>query len=415
MAFFRIMQGRARGQDWFLLAASSPAVTLITLRWIVQSPSPDLPVMVLTIFIGWAVFAVSDARSVQPGSSRKLLNIDILPLLLATGAVTIKLSAIPLLAITFVFYLFGSAFTKVIKKLCAALLLTVAILTPLATAGLVTSGCAFYPVPYFCAELPWSLGSAQAAAESEIVREWARWNGPPPDRATALNWIVPWLQADKVFAMLILLTILAAFLVVLLRWGGRWRGRDGYITAIAILGTAFMLGNAPTWRFGLGYLFLLPALLAAMLLSEHSFRMPGWCGKTRTLVAAALLGMLILYFIPDFIVLRNSQNMIAKEAQSEGKEANLYSLFNLLLPPVNWDMEYYKDRETGEIWTAPVVLKEEQAGDFVYYRSVGGEMCWDAPLPCTIEKLEDVRLRSPVRGIAGGFVRTGTQKETTGQ
>ena len=53
------------------------------------------------------------------------------------------------------------------------------ILAPLAAAGLVATGCAFYPSALFCAPLPWSQGAGQAAHEASLIRNWARWDGLP--------------------------------------------------------------------------------------------------------------------------------------------------------------------------------------------------------------------------------------------
>ena len=87
------------------------------------------------------------------------------------------------------------------------------------------------------------------------------------------------------------------------------------------------------------------------------------------------------------------------QQRKSGSDAQSY----LLLPPGTWKMEYDLVKSTGEIVASPMILKKEQSGDFTYYRSDDGEMCWDAPLPCAPDILANVRLRIPAKGISGGF------------
>jgi hypothetical protein len=411
LAFLRFMQRRARGQDWFLLTASALAIPLITLRWIAPSPSPDLPVMVLVIFVGWTFFGLSDTWQKNPPQEENTISPWIVPLLLSAGAVTIKLSALPLLAVSFVFYIFGRRSHLQVKKFIVAVVATLAILTPLIVAGIITSGCALYPASLFCTDLPWSLGSSQALTESTIIREWARWNSPTPEGAAPLGWIGPWLQADQVFSFMILLTCISAVLVIITSQN-KFRLRNGYIIAIGILGTAFMFYKAPTWRFGLGYLFIIPALLMAVLRERCVFRLQGSPGNLRRAVTSSFIGMLILFIIPSSIIAEYSHKQIEIATPETRTGRGMNARFSFLLPPRTWNMEYDRDERTGEIMTSPVILIKERTGDIDYFRSAHGEMCWDAPLPCSPGKLTDIHLRNPSLGIAGGFMRTQQLKGT---
>ena len=414
IAFFRVMQRQERSQDWFMLAASSLAIPLIVLRWVSVSPSPDLPVMVLIILVGWTILAVADAEQANLGQTHTIMNIRILPLMLSAGAVTIKLSALPLLIVSIIFYLFGRPTHLKIKKLITAMAVPLVFLTPLAAAGIITTGCALYPAPFFCADLPWSLGGKQAAAESLIIRDWARWNnGPTPEGATSLNWIVPWLQADKVFSLLILTTIVLTLLIVVTS-RNRLRDRDSYIISIAVIGTAFMFYSAPTWRFGFGYLFIVPALAAAILQHRFEFRLKQHCSM-KYIFASSLLGMLILFILPSSIISRYSNKLIDKTEREGQATRSVNHNFNFLLPPRTWNMEYDIDKTTGAIVASPMILKKEQTRDLTYYHSLDGETCWDAPLPCAPGILQDVQLRKPALGIAGGFIKTPSIKETNNE
>ena len=125
----------------------------------------------------------------------------------------------------------------------------------------------------------------------------------------------------------------------------------------------------------------------------------------RHVAALSMIGLLILFIIPSGIILRYSHEQVAKtEGKKRTGRGNVY--FNFLLPPKTWNMEYDRDKNTGKIVVSPMILKKEHIDDMTYYRSSDGETCWDAPLPCAPTILEDVQLRNPSQGIAGGFIRT---------
>jgi len=172
-----------------------------------------------------------------------------------------------------------------------------------------------------------------------------------------------------------------------------------------MLGTAFMFCKAPTWRFGLGYVFIIPALAVAILQNRYGFRIKRSYDKIGHAVALSMIGMLILFIVPSGIVFRSSHELMERTEVQKQADREVVSLFNFLLPPRTWEMEYDQDRNTGEIVATPVILKKEAGGDFIYYHSLDGETCWDAPLPCSPTLLAGIQLRDPAQGIAGGFIR----------
>ena len=398
LAFFRIAQCRGKGQDWFLMVASSLAIPLVILRGLVPSPAPDLPVTVLVVVVGWTIYAISD---IQRGNSRcRRERLGMLPLILSAGAVTVKLSAFPLLAVASVFYLLGWPSRLTVKSLAIAVVVTACVLLPLAAGGVRTSGCALYPTPYFCADLPWSLGAVEAKSEALLIRDWLRWNGPTPVGVPEFSWIVPWFLADKVFSLLLLATFIAA-LVLLCTQRKNWR-RDGCFLAFAVTGTIFMFIRAPSWRFGLGYTFLIPSLVLSRsydLLNSvvAQFKI----NKIPWLFFAA--GVTLVYVVPSYELSRVHHRMFDKYAQLENASDRQH-IPAIFLPPKVLMLEYDRD-ETGEIVESPDNFIREQVNDVFYYRSSGGEMCWDEPLPCSPDGLKEIQLRDPRLGIAGGFVR----------
>lgn len=206
-AFVHIAEQRARNQDLFIVAASLLALPVILVYGMPNSPSPDFPVIVLIIVVAWVMLTISSQEENHEQAGRTM-QVMMVPLVLAVGAASIKLSALPLVMVSGFYYLFSGR--PNIKKVAAAGSLTALPLISVATAGLITSGCAFYPVSFLCVDLPWSLGAAAAETMARIIRDWARWGGMrAPENATSWNWILPWFKAEKVGAALIILSLLA--------------------------------------------------------------------------------------------------------------------------------------------------------------------------------------------------------------
>jgi len=410
ISLMRIIRQQGRSQDFFVLLSTLTALIIILLYGLPNSPTPDLPIIVLVLVTAWSMIIISDSRPDSILHYDKTLNVGIIPLLLAAGAVSIKLSALPLLAVSCCYYLFKGRL-KAGKVIISGVIL-ILFLAPLAVAGFITSGCAFYPLPTFCADLPWSLGVTQAAAESKLIRDWARWGGrPTPDGATSLNWIIPWFSEEKVCSLLLALSALA-ILVMMIRYARkRTVYCNTYLAALSFLGIAFMFYAAPTWRFGLGYLVILPALAvanhAAWLTQQFrriqgiaAFTTWGWVGGVTAVAVATHV----------YIVPRPTFRPLEKVAYNKSIAGNDNPHFNPLLPPRIWNIQFVADAATGK--KAPSfedIIVRDRVGDFMYYRPEHPEtfeLCGDSPLPCAIGKLYNLRLRDPAGGIAGGFVRS---------
>ena len=418
-SLMRIIRQDGRAQDLFIALSSLTALIIILVYGLPNSPTPDLPIIVLVIVTAWSMLVISDSHSTVALKSDNTLNVRGIPLLLAAGAVSIKLSALPLLAVSCCFYLFKGRFK--LGKLVYLGITVMFFLVPLAAAGFFTSGCAFYPLPTFCADVPWSLGAVQAIAESQLIRDWARWGGrPTPDGATSWNWIIPWFYEEKVCSLFLALSVLA-MIALLIRYARKEAiSCNPYVAGLALSGIIFMLCAAPTWRFGLGYLVILPALAATNHVDwlMRQFRWLnritpvtnwGWAGTITALVIAAHI----------YIVPRPTFRPLESVAYNKTIAGNDHPHFNLLLPPRIWNIQFIANAATGN--KKPSFedrIVRDIVGDFMYYRPEKPEtfeLCGDSSLPCSIGKLHDLRLRNPTAGIAGGFVRSRFTNRTGGK
>jgi hypothetical protein len=397
-----ILRGNAQPSDWFgitFLSLLLPLVLLFRLfSQILASPSPDMPVTVLVGVVAWVMVVVAQVtRSAQVSplnpSSR---DAAIVPLLVAVGAMTIKLTALPLVVISSCFYAVRQR--QSIGQLGIGATLASLLLAPMLLAGIKTSSCPLYPSSTLCFDLPWMPSAEKIEEVEKGTHDWTTWFGSPPNGENPTLWLLRnWLESERSNIGIVLLLLLSIGAVAvsckpLLKSSIRGRA---WVLITEAFGVSFLLMTAPFLRFVLPYFLLLPALLAA-----------AWGTRTAVLpqAASAPNRPLRFYFAPapDSATPRSpfakSQRWLTSSALAVIAVAltailQRHTALNLLLPP--------------PMQTVAVV--EKQVNDITYFSpQTEGEVCWDAPLPCGFIIESDVQLRDPDRGIAAGFVRQST-------
>jgi hypothetical protein len=410
IAASHLFRKQGRRQDLFMLCTTMLVIPLLLIWGMPNSPTPDLPVICLEIVTAWAILAISQESPMTHQKSGRHITLALI--ILAAGAASMKLSAAPLLAVAGLFYLFYRGFA--FNKLLTGVAITMLVLAPLAGAGLLITGCAFFPSTLFCLDVPWSLGQSVVAEKSRIIQEWAKWGGAPtPAGATTWNWLIPWMRAEIVGSTLILITLASA--VFILCSAKRRRSTRGTMPVIAIglAGTAFMLCTAPSWRFGLGYLSLLPALVLT-LWGETVIAAVCASPAAQLLRNPALFGALVATGIAlhSHLLPRPSYKLLDGYFTGNPGISGDNPHFNLILPPKAQNICNEINPAIGQtIAMTRNTLIEKHALDFIYYQPAASETCWDSPLPCAgdpqADKPDAIALRNRQLGIAGGFVQTG--------
>ena len=409
LAAVRVLRHRASQADWFLIGGYVLIIP-ICLAWTFEvSLSPDLPAWVLTLLSGWLMLVGGDREPDQ--SSRVVLNQGvILPLILALGAFTVKLSAAPMVLVAGLYYWLNSN-TKWITRLVLAAI-TMLICLPMFVANIVSSACPLYPNSLGCLDVPWGVGKAAAKQSAADITHWARWGGPTPAGATAWNWILPWFRhLDKLLLMLFCCLCLLGFAVT-----RGWRGNRSflYVLALALVGTAFLFVTAPNPRFGAGYLALYPALFLAGLSSDLSRRELLRLRGPAKVDASSALAYLLIAIAVVVSVQGGVREVRLKRSLEYFKTAAMtsdYSLLNrLVVPPTlaksSGDVAVTKNRRSDTVGT--LELSAEHYHGIDYRLTVGGDQCWGAAIPCLPAPLMgDVQLRNPAGGLRDGFTRSG--------
>jgi hypothetical protein len=409
----RIAARRATGADWFL-AMSSAALLWAVLRYNAASPSPDVAANALIVVTAWSMLVVP--RAAPPMRATPWLRWftpRLTPIVLAIGASSMKLFALPAAIAAAAFYMLGSGDDRGARQaavrgaVCAAL--GAVLLAPLIAANLVASGCPIFPSPLGCVAAPWSVGPNEAADYAAYIRDVARWESRQSAAGAArLPWVGAWIAAHPIVTTL---AVLAPILAAVLLSGPR---RDGVRSAllVAVLGTVFVAWQAPAPRFLYAFVIIAPIVALAYPLASASPRgAAGEAGYARVtdVASAAGIGFVTFAFAASAIYAIASQKVNILSALLSGAAPMPEHRAELLLPAApETPARVYRWRVNDiEVYTAvPRPIADTLGYHSAIDGDVGFEKCSTAPLPCTpyLPK-PDVRLRAPSRGLAGGFAR----------
>jgi len=421
ISFTHLLESPKRSQDWFVVAAAFIYLPFLMHSTLVVSPSPDLPAIALIVLVAWTMLVTGGSPG-EPGLI--ILSPRLIPVLLAAGAMAIKLSAAVLLPIAVLFYALEQRRLR-LGSLITASLVGIILILPVLSFGLIASGCPLYPSPTLCQDLPWSVGREEAKMISGIIHIWPRWGGPPPETATAWNWILPWLQSHLNATLLIAASLAALGLLVTLRQHIPHQGFY-YAGMVGLLGTAFVLYSSPSLRFGLGYFCVLPALAIALVAPRYPAMGIALLGTVaalssylkdnhegyRTTEYSAILVTLFAYLI-----------WLAAWFSQRQKQHHQRLLGNLLMAiafsflSLGATLPHVLHSENPDRGLLPPQMPELRPAQRTRHRTRGvkyispanpleSDLCRAAPIPCTPYLTHpDITLRDRRKGIEGGFIR----------
>jgi len=388
----RIWRNRIEAPDFLVLLAWLILLPSF-LRWDMRSsPSPDLPVLVYGIVIVWAILIIESQAAPDCAASRGRFMV----LLIGMGAFLVKLSAAPLLAAGGLYFVFarrqGRAMRLAIAGFAGAIFLGI-----LALAGLVSSGCMFFPLPWLCLDLPWSVGHEGAQRTASVIRNFALGNLDQPQvGGTAL--LAAWIHNNGDAARWIGLSAIAAIPLVLRRNQMNVPG-IGWAAIVSVVGLPYFLIMAPALRFGWSYLVILPLLALITVrapLAAFLYRLaPNPVARRGIGIAVTIVGVIhvtapLYKEVIDAKFRAKSYESIAHRKQGD-PAVNAFNAHWWLVPNQYADLPGFTT---------------ERAGDFDYAippRSTS--LCWHHALPCSSDKLADVRLRDASVGLSAGFQR----------
>lgn len=404
MVLRRMLVGEARFSDWFAASCYLLALPYLLLgAGLAVSPSPDVPMALLTIVIVWWILAVRN----DPAERLTMLFLGLM-------AFSIKLSSLPILILLFMNYVISQYSDW--RRWAIAGLLSIVLILPVISANILTSGCPLYPSGIGCMEsLPWAVKSADAEELKMISTGFARSEGRGGKVPPFPEWFLDWMQDDFTgslsnIAFLLIVSILGLIVFVVMGKGSLPYYDYWLAIAIGSAGVLYVVSLAPSLRFGLGYFVILPSLALAR-------------GRWRTLILVPLVSTAVPLLTPytelgsrkfrllliGVMALCYFASLIYRRLQNEG-------LFRLTLAAAVLS-PLISIIQVMPQWVVPAAVRQPPSSSLRVVNEDGFRIvlteygplknqCWAAPIPCTPE-LPKVPLRAlnPARGISDGVGR----------
>ncbi len=320
-----------------------------------SDPSPDQAILLIEIVIARYALSAFDPR----GASRQRGRARALVILLLGLLLTVKLSALVFALVLGGFVVWSGRRTAPVpapKASPGAWLVVLGGLIFWSLRGVVSSGYLIFPVVQTGLPVAWKIPSDLTIGEANSVKGWARAPGQAYQTALASwDWLGPWWKASLTrwdFAVPLVLMGIALVIILAARLARGRRPRPTpehfALTAVATASFAslvFWFATAPDPRFLGAAPYLLPLALLEIGLAT-------WSTHPAPRTAAILLGALGLLVIAFGLGAQPRWIAVPR---------------GCLAQPIPLARLTVRQTDSGlRVW-AP-----EQ-----------GDLCWDAPLPCT--------------------------------
>jgi hypothetical protein len=338
-----------------------------------NSLSSDLPITVLTLLSVYKCLAQWEADQVTPTA---LLE----QYLLAAFAISIKLSAFPLLVT--VVLLFFRRYARLQPGrdrrremqgiLQTGLAATLCVFGGWSARSIALSGCAIFPVLGTCLfPLQWATPPDRVEAEANLVRAWARMPWAPGARAlSGWEWFRPWLEGivtrEAVLVSLCIVLLGAGLMGLARRESKRLRSSESFLTVMAmpLAGIGFWFATAPSPRFGAGYFWSIGLLVLGGGIGRfcQAFQLRRF---DRLLLAGGLAALVFLSAVWPRMAPRGWGTEVPWIANEAALRLDRPALL-------------FRWPALPEVVVAPHLTPDGG----VIYVPVDFFACWDAPLPC---------------------------------
>jgi hypothetical protein len=365
--------------DWFYTILAIPTLFWTTRSRIVGTQTDEPATVVCLIATGILLEHLcqqdeSDARKTQ--ASRLVLATTLFSL-----AVAFKISTIvfALLASCLAFrriWLLGQSARQRSKYFFAALALSTLILLPWCARGIILSGYPFYPATIFAFPVTWKIPLSTAKWYALWVQSWGRMPDAPFRDTRGFRWLGDWLnhalrnRPSFQVPLAISLAGLVAALMQCIR--GRAQPACPWLLLLfpSIIGIIFWFAASPDLRFVQFAIWTSAATLGAWGIMSLDLQLH----RIRSNVVLAALVLSSIWCLISF-----------------GWKEPLQALRGIQQPPP---------------LPKPALIQRHTLSGLAVYLPAQGELCWDAPLPCTPYFDESLRLHN-ASSLRWGFTSEG--------
>jgi hypothetical protein len=410
------------------ISLSTLFLALTALPWATKtsecmnSPSPDLPVTLVTFLI---IYLILDYFENEQDTF--LLRVAVV---LSAFAIAIKMSAAPLFPLVMILlvvqsfrrgpvsdppisggrrYRFQPLFfsSATILIICLVLGLWIA-------RGICLSGCIAYPAQIGCfSQLKWAVPRDRIAEENDWVRGWARSPGPKArETLSDWKWLRPWLKkhVPREKLMLILLACGIVLTAASIRRVDRGPVKFSPVlipASICAAGIAFWFIAAPDPRFGYGFLFSFVLLIFSqgVICSKLLEKFGRFLSRRGVHISVVLLGagsFILIVSVTSNIVVAGTSSLVSLILAAIALRRlsvigpAFWILFSVLLinaEPAQRAFQVENWSRWSHFKETKVEIRKTHSGLDLYVPQ-DDWLCRDAPMPCA--PVLEPRLRAEI-------------------
>lgn len=319
----------------------------------ISSPSPDLPIFILGIILASQLLAFLESPKLR--NKEDAYNLFSIATIAAVG-ITIKLSflilgGVTLLLVCIIWFIQGNGHKIAGKKVIFWIIAGLTIgLIPWVIRGVILSGYIAYPSTFGSFPVEWRIPLESVISERNWIFSWARVPRVHPDQVLGnWNWITPWFDRMKKNTWEIVIPLL--------------------LTGVGFLTTLFykvIKKNYPH-RERMLWLFLIPSIVS-LLYWFFTAPEPRFAGAAFWILGVGTITLSIRY-------LSKLKNLVILVFT-----LSAFLFISLALQPLSRDI--WRLHKFYSIPRAELKTFTTDSG-LVIYVPKEGDMCWDAPLPCT--------------------------------
>ena len=241
-------KGIEKGLNWGLLL-----FTVLSFKTaFAGSVSPDFPIAILVIFTA--------IESIQTMQQSNTISAFLKLALLVCFAISIKLNALPLLALLVVVFILNFNFSTAWRLLIFGSLY----LLPWLIGNMIVSGWLAYPIHQIdLFSFDWKVPAAVLEFERFSIMQWGKIPGAPIMETAKLSfteWLPIWFNQHDWANKIVMLTVLAAILLILVKRKTYQNKQLLLLLGFGVFGLLFCISNGPHIRYAFGYFWLLIGL-----------------------------------------------------------------------------------------------------------------------------------------------------------
>lgn len=385
----------------FLILLSAPAFRE---SWLtnMSSPSPDLPVFLMGILLGYYFIKfIEDYKNREEDQTFILFMI----IVIFSVGITIKLSfavfGFLTMIIAFILWIIKikDKFIHFKKEFAISLIFPFLTIIPWIARGVILSGYPFYPVAFSPFNLDWKMSINDVALMNNIIKGWARLPGERyMDAIGNWHWLKEWIIVNILHRLELILPILLIItgIILIIIFKNKLKEKATlskyywFFPVPLVFSIIYWFLSAPDPRFAGSTLWVLGiGILTISFIIIPKFKTQKFASKMLIVLLSLFLTVTYCwYYLPV-----KGQRQFVKTLIFEGSIVNAIKKihFENYYFPVGTLKRSWVNDAFYDIPEAKLKEFKTNSGLIVYIPEDG--LCWYAPLPCTTQQNSKLSLR----------------------